>query len=168
MLLYLVRHGIAVARDDPRCPPDSDRPLTGEGRRRTRAVARGLETLGAAPALFLASPYVRAAETAALLRSALAADAEMRSLDSLVPDGDPAGLFVELRRTDAEQVMCVGHAPHLDRALAAAVGTERWAVTRLKKAGVACLELDPRTPAAAQLVWLLEPRMLRRLGGEEA
>jgi hypothetical protein len=37
ILLYLVRHGIAMDREDPNCPPDTERPLT--GRRADRSVA---------------------------------------------------------------------------------------------------------------------------------
>jgi phosphohistidine phosphatase SixA len=29
--LYLIRHGIAVDREDPNCPPDTERPLTPKG-----------------------------------------------------------------------------------------------------------------------------------------
>jgi phosphohistidine phosphatase SixA len=28
MHLYLIRHGIAIDREDPNCPPDTERPLT--------------------------------------------------------------------------------------------------------------------------------------------
>jgi hypothetical protein len=40
MRLYLMRHGIAIDREDPDCPPDPERYLTPKGIQRTRAAAR--------------------------------------------------------------------------------------------------------------------------------
>jgi phosphohistidine phosphatase SixA len=31
MRLYLIRHGIAMDREDPKCPPDTERALTPKG-----------------------------------------------------------------------------------------------------------------------------------------
>ena len=64
MQLYVVRHGIAIGREDPKCPPDAERYLTEEGVEKTREVAKGVAALGATADLFLSSPYVRAMQTA--------------------------------------------------------------------------------------------------------
>ncbi len=40
MKLYIVRHGIAIDREDPKCPPDPERYLTAEGVEKTRQVAK--------------------------------------------------------------------------------------------------------------------------------
>ena len=47
MQLYIVRHGIAIDREDPKCPPEAERYLTEEGIERTRQVAKGIAALGA-------------------------------------------------------------------------------------------------------------------------
>ena len=47
MQLYIVRHGIAIDREDPKAPPDPDRFLTEEGIERTKQVAKGIVALGA-------------------------------------------------------------------------------------------------------------------------
>ena len=39
MILYLVRHGIAVDPNDPKSPPEPERPLTAKGVQKTRAAA---------------------------------------------------------------------------------------------------------------------------------
>ena len=49
MILYIVRHGIAVDRDDPKCPPEAERPLTAEGVKKTRSAALGMKSMGANP-----------------------------------------------------------------------------------------------------------------------
>jgi len=38
MQLFIVRHGIAIDREDPRCPPDPERYLTEEGVEKTKQV----------------------------------------------------------------------------------------------------------------------------------
>ena len=48
-------------------------------------------------------------------------------------------------------------------ALAWALGVGQ-AVTGLKKAGAACIDLPVETPGRSRLLWLMEPRALRRLG----
>ena len=42
MLLYIVRHGIAIDRQDPKSPSDPERYLTPEGIKKTREVAKGI------------------------------------------------------------------------------------------------------------------------------
>ena len=71
MILYLVRHGIAVDRNDPKSPPEPERPLTAKGVQKTRAAALGLQALGAKPDVLITSPYVRAAQTAEIFAEAL-------------------------------------------------------------------------------------------------
>jgi len=46
MHVYLIRHGIAVDREDPICPPDTERPLTPKGMKRSHAAALGLRVAG--------------------------------------------------------------------------------------------------------------------------
>jgi len=42
MQLYLVRHGIAIDREDPKCPAEAERHSDEEGIKKTREVARGI------------------------------------------------------------------------------------------------------------------------------
>ena len=71
MQLYIVRHGIAIEREDPKCPPEADRYLTEEGIERTKQVAKGIVALGATADLLISSPYVRAMQTAEIFADAL-------------------------------------------------------------------------------------------------
>ena len=68
----------------------------------------------------------------------------------------------ELARTKTDQVMCTGHAPHMDEFIAHATGTRR-SFTALKKAGVACIEFEEMTPGAGVLIALYPPRVFRLL-----
>lgn len=164
MRLYLVRHGVAINRNDPACPPDPERPLTPKGVTKTKAVARGLITLQIQPRVMASSPYLRAVQTAEIICEALGFPVtKLRRTDALKPESKPSALLGELSRLKAGEVMCVGHAPNLDEIVAFAVGSNAL-FTALKKAGVACLEMESLDPPKGQLVWLHTPKTLRLLG----
>ncbi len=61
MQLYIVRHGIAIDREDPKCPSEAERYLTEEGVEKTKQVAKGIAALGLEADLMISSPYARAA-----------------------------------------------------------------------------------------------------------
>jgi phosphohistidine phosphatase len=116
-----------------------------------------------APELIVTSPYVRAVQTAQIAADVLGLDREgLRVSDDLLPDRDPAAFLERLRELGCE-VMCVGHAPHLNRLVAAALGVGERELTALSKAGAACLEFEEGGRSPARLVWLLPARTLRRL-----
>ncbi len=165
MHVYIVRHGIAVDREDPHCPPDPERYLTEEGVDKTKGVAKGLAALGVSPDLFLTSPYVRAVQTAEILADAVGYPRQkIRRSDVLLPGTEPSLLFCELAKDkQASSVFLFGHAPHLDDVIAAALGAKK-PLTALKKAGVALLELKRISPPIGLLVWLAIPKLLRRAG----
>lgn len=142
--------------------PDATRPLTARGRERCVAAARGLLALEAAPATILTSPLVRAAETAAIVAGVLGAPAPVRTA-TLAPGGDPERLLDEARTTGAATVIAVGHRPDLDELLAHALDVDR-PFTRLGKCGAAAVDLGG---GDAELLWVVTPRALRRLGGSD-
>ena len=165
MQLYIVRHGIAIDREDPKCPPEAERYLTEEGVEKTKQVAKGVAALGAAGDLFIASPYVRAVQTAEIFADAL--DYERRRIhrnELLLPGSEPTLLFRELaREKQTASIFVFGHAPHLDDVIAAALGSKKH-LSSLKKAGVALIELKRISPPMGVLGWLATPKMLRRSG----
>src|SRR5258708_10885341 len=153
MQLYVVRHGSAIDREDPKCPPDPERYLTEEGVEKTKQVAKGMATLGITGDLFLTSPYVRAAQTAEVFANALDyAKQKIRRTDLLLPGAEPTQLFRELARDkQVSTVFLFGHAPQLDDIIATALGSKKH-VTSLKTAAVAFLELKRLSPPIGPLV----------------
>ena len=67
MELLIVRHAIAFERNIARWPDDADRPLSPKGVARAAKAAAGIKQLVRAPTRVLASPLVRAQQTAAIL-----------------------------------------------------------------------------------------------------
>jgi phosphohistidine phosphatase len=163
MDLYIVRHGIAIDREDPKCPPDPERYLTEEGADKTKQVAKAIAALGITPDLLLSSPYVRAMQTAEIFANALKySKQKIRRTNLLLPGAESSALFRELAKDkQASSVFVFGHAPHLDELIAAAFGSKHH-ITALKKAGVAALKLKRVSPPSAEFLWLATPRLLRR------
>jgi len=163
MILYLVRHGIAIERTDPKSPAEAERPLTAQGVRKTRLAALGLCATGAKPDVFVTSPYVRAAQTAEIFAEALGfAPDKIRVSEALKPAENPTDILKEISRLRAKEVACFGHAPHLDLLIAHLAGA-RSAFTELKKVGAACFE-QSATHGRWEMRWILTPKILRQLG----
>ncbi len=163
MILYIVRHGVAVNRNDPHAPPEPERPLTRKGIEKTREAMLGLRELGPKPDAMITSPYLRAAQTAEIACEVFGFPREkVRSSDQLKPGANPADFVKELAHVRAKEVMCFGHAPHMDQ-LIAHLAEARRVFTALKKAGVACVELESVTEPKGNLLWILSPKVLRAL-----
>lgn len=165
MWVHLLRHGIAIDPTDPACPTDPERFLTDKGKTRARQGARGLRALGIAPEIVIASPYVRAQQTAEIACEELGGVARITS-DMLVPMADPSRIVDELRARAEQNILCVGHAPNLDLVAAYLVGADD-PVTSLKKAGCASIEIRHGRPGAGTgvLVGVYPASALRQLGG---
>jgi len=165
MQLFIVRHGIAVDREDPKCPADPERFLTDEGIEKTRQVAKGVAEVGAIPDLMITSPYLRAQQTAEIFAEQLEHPKQrIRKSDFLLPGAEPLQLFRELAKDkDLSVVFIFGHAPHLDDVVATALGAKHH-ISSLKKAGVALIELRRLVPPSGELIWLATPKLLRKAG----
>lgn len=165
MQVYIVRHGIAIDREDPKSPAEAERYLTEEGVTKTKQVAKALAAQGLHADLFMSSPFVRAMQTAEIFASAFEYPKQkIAKTETLLPGAEPSAFFRELvRQKQASSVFCFGHAPNVDDLVAAALGVSRQ-ITSLKKAGVALLELKRISPPSGQLVWLVTPKLVRKSG----
>lgn len=166
MRLLFIRHAIAGDRDEwaKSGRPDADRPLTDRGRTRMRRCARGLSRLMPRPDIIATSPWLRAAETAAIVSKAFGGPAPME-LPALVPGVEFTDLVSWLRSQKVTgTVALVGHEPHLGGALCYILTGRREGFFEFKKGGSALVQLaDPPTPGVARLLWAMEPGQLRRL-----
>jgi phosphohistidine phosphatase len=106
--LYLVQHGQAKAEDE-----DPARPLTEQGVGDVGRVAHyAVEQLSVRPARVVHSGKTRARQTAETWGRLLNVDVE--KIDSLAPNDDPK-TWVEQLDTETDDLMLVGHLPHLAR-----------------------------------------------------
>lgn len=166
MELVFLRHGQAMDREEWK-GSDGDRPLTAEGVARTKEVVRGLRTLKVRPDVILASPLLRARETAEIAKKGLLTDAKVELAEELTPDASPDRLLARLAElADKPVVLCVGHEPHISTTISAMVSGKMAASFEVKKAGAGCIRFTgtPKTGAGA-LLWLLPPKFLRVIAG---
>lgn len=164
MQVYLIRHGIAVDREAPNCPPDTQRPLTPKGIKKTYAAALGLRALKVKPNAVLTSPWLRAVQTAEIFCETLQYPSKkIIRTDSLKATSAPAELLRELQPLKAKIVLCFGHEPHLHLVISHVFHANAM-ITELKKAGLALLDLERAVPAQGILLALYPASTLRLLG----
>ena len=161
MTLYVLRHAIAEDRLPGR--PDSSRQLTGTGRSRCRRVLAHARRANVEPRAILASPYDRAAQTAAIARAELGCESEPIVTSALLPSGSVHDLWNVVRDHAAGgDVMVVGHNPQLSTLVTWLLGAREDALW-LKKSGLAALDIGGRGAfPRAELSWLLTPGLAGR------
>lgn len=152
MRLLLIRHADAGDRDPALWPDDTLRPLSDRGRKRHRRVARKLRRRGLVPTLVLASPWLRAWQTAVLTADvsggpapvavpALATAPEVRALAAAI---GPAA--------EDKLVALVGHEPWMGELASLLLTGEAHRMTiDFPKSGVLGLSLETVAAGAARL-----------------
>lgn len=154
--LLMLRH--AHAGDATRWLDDDDlRPLTEKGRGQADRVGRLLIATGYVPDAILASPLVRARDTAEIVADhvgvTVAIDArlggplDLATLDRILMDaGNP------------RRPLLVGHDPDFSELVSTLVG----APIHMRKATLARIDVErPLEPGAGDLGWLVPPELLR-------
>jgi phosphohistidine phosphatase len=143
-VIYLLRHGEA----EDGAGDDAARRLTAKGERQARDAGRALAALDVGIDACLASPKVRAVETARLACEALGVEVE-------VTEALRGGPFDALELADGRgDVLLVGHEP----VFSAEVGRLTGANVAMKKGGIAVVD-------GSRLVALLRPKELKRIAG---
>ena len=170
MNLYLMRHGIAVAADEPGINSDNERPLTSKGVKRQRRAARGLARLNIAFSSVLTSPVLRARQTAEIVAQYLGLEAKLEEISGLAPESSVEHLMLGLTRFhDQENVLLVGHEPLLsDTASFLLLGKSKPSLSmRFRKGGLCCIEIDDLPPTNPGLLhWHLTAKQLRLLASK--
>jgi phosphohistidine phosphatase len=167
MNVYLMRHGIALAQDDPSISHDGERPLTGKGVKRTRQAAKGIRRLKIPFDAILTSPLVRARQTAEIVAAALGIETRLEEISGLAPESTVEHLMFGLSRYhDREHLLLVGHEPLLSSVATALLGGRQPAkvIIVFKKGSLCNIEIDalPAT-TPGKLHWMLTPKQLRSL-----
>lgn len=143
-MIYLLRHG----ETEDGAGNDAARRLTEKGERQARDAGRALAALGVEVDACLASPKVRALETARLACEALGVEVE---LTEALRGGPFDALELAAGRGD---VLLVGHEPDFS----AEAGRLTGAKVAMKKGGIAVVD-------GSTLLALLRPKELRRIAG---
>jgi phosphohistidine phosphatase len=155
-----MRHGPAEEQADSGM--DSDRALTGSGRERVRGVAKLLLELDEQPLQIMASPLVRAVQTAeivALITRLGDRQGNVQVRRELSPGGGGgAGLVASLASAGSKRVMLVGHEPDMSELLATMVS--KGSPRPFEKAMVVGLQVGA-SGDHSRLRFVLDPKALR-------
>jgi phosphohistidine phosphatase len=163
MKLYILRHGIAVDYGAPGYARDADRPLTPEGERKLARIADAMEALELSFDLILSSPYTRARQTAEIVAEALDARKRLEFSDDLTPDGSFKKLieWINCLKSPPENVLLVGHEPHLSGLISLLVSGDSSFSVVMKKGGLCKLSIESLNHGrCAALEWLLTPKQM--------
>jgi len=164
MNLFLLRHGVAVERDEFDYAGDAARPLTSKGRKQLRGVAAALRAMGVCFDVILSSPLVRARQTAEIIAAELKLQKRLVFADELKPGGDAKKLFQKIAglKKVPGNVLLVGHEPDFSELISLLVTGSRGGGFALKKGGLAKLEIEKlRAHKCAILAWLLTPAQMK-------
>ncbi len=166
MRLSLLRHGIAVARGTPGYAHDGERPLTKEGEKEMRRIARGMQSIDLSYDLVLSSPFVRARRTAEIVAETFGIEEKLALTSHLETGGDPRRLVKEItsRSKGLDSVLLVGHEPYLSGLISVLLGGDERIAVVLKKSGLCQLQIEKLVYGrCAELEFLLTPRQLKQI-----
>jgi phosphohistidine phosphatase len=165
MRIYLIRHGNAVDTGTADFDEDAQRLLSEKGREKMKNIACALKNLGVKPNLIVSSPYVRAEQTAQILKKVLECKRDFALSDALVPLGNPGDILGEINeKYNVDELILVGHEPCLSVLIGMLISGAPDILITLKYGSVCCLSVDNlRMQRVAVMEWLLTPKILSRI-----
>jgi phosphohistidine phosphatase len=159
MNLYFLRHGDALSQ----AADDASRPLSPLGRLQATIAGRTLARLKIVPGLVLASPLLRARQTAELVMKELHLTA-LETTEYLTPTTDPRQLVAELNARAQASVLLVGHLPSLQTAASLIVSGTRDAGLRVMTGTLIGVETPPRVEyGSGVLQWLFSYEQMKAM-----
>lgn len=155
MQLYIMRHGEAAPASGFDLDADAGRPLTANGRAQVVEVISRRKRALADLELVLASPYLRARQTARLVMGQLDTAPQLLITDCLTPDSRPAAVLDFIEQLGASAILIASHMPLVARLVESltAGGGHRVIGT----AWLAALEIEAMTPGFGELIWMEKP-----------
>jgi phosphohistidine phosphatase len=166
MDLFLMRHAVAVARAVG--VDDFQRPLTKEGQRDQRLVARTLFPLLWPLDHLFSSPLLRARQTADIVAEILGFPGEVEETTVLGEDCTVEGMLKLLHGSPRQaRILCVGHEPNMSRLSAVFLdGEGRSAVAFQPGSTIALTFVGHASPGRGILRFFLRPADLLQLTGK--
>jgi phosphohistidine phosphatase len=135
-----MRHGVSQSR--AASGRDQDRELTPEGAEEVRQVAARAKEAGLAPRWIVASPLVRAQQTARIAARELGYEEPILTSTRLTPESDPAELWAEVRDLAPDSpLLFVAHEPLLS-SVASWMLSESRVVVSFRPASLVRIDFD--------------------------
>jgi phosphohistidine phosphatase len=156
--LYIIRHTEAVPLGQDGIDTDEARPLTPAGAAACKPLAAALKRLAPKLDKLLASPLVRAKETATGIAEHWGDKApHVIETPTLTPGTRKRELLETIRDTRGRAIGLVGHNPDLSELVGWLIGDRNVGI-ELEKGGMACVRFAERAgKGTGSLVWMVTP-----------
>ncbi|MFC1742649.1 phosphohistidine phosphatase SixA [Candidatus Riflebacteria bacterium] len=153
MFLFLVQHGLAKDKSE-----DPDRPLSDKGREEVERILKFFAKSSLQVKNIFHSGKTRAKQTAEMLNRAFKVKDGVETSPDLNPL-DPANLWVKKLDDYQENIMLVGHLPHLSVLASLLLGSdEDNTPVCFRQGGVVCLKKTETSKWS--LVWMVTPDII--------
>jgi phosphohistidine phosphatase len=153
MRVYLVQHGEAKTKQ-----ADPERPLSARGKQSCRSSGSFLQSRGVRVSAVWHSKKLRAKQTAEILAATTGGSA-LEEKEGLGPKDALTTVRQALAET-TQDVMIVGHLPHLNRLASQLIAEDEAAdCVQFQNAGVVCLEQD--ADRKWRMAWMVPPELLK-------
>ncbi|MBX7150254.1 phosphohistidine phosphatase SixA [bacterium] len=164
MNIYLLRHGIA-ADIGPGIKSDFERPLTEEGNKEMRLEAKGMKNLGIQFTKILASPLIRAKQTAEVVTEILDCRGKLQECKALGIPASRSHLLDDLKQFNFEdEILLVGHEPEMGYLAGFFIGNLKLRLP-FKKGSLCKIEISHLQPSPmGEIKWFLTPKQLKLIG----
>lgn len=156
MVVYFLRH----AEAEPDAGSDFERKLTPKGLEQAARVGKFLLSNGLLPDAIVASPVIRAMQTAKAVAKKLASAGLVEG--SWLACGMTAATCIEELRAYSElsTVMLVGHEPDFSDAIAAMLGAPDPDAFNIRKASLTAIEIGGLCAGGGRLQFLVPVRLM--------
>lgn len=135
MKIYLVQHAEAKREEE-----DPERGLTEKGIEDLKKIGKFLEKLDIKINKIYQSGKKRAYQTAEILKESLKLKLNIEKIDGISPMDEPEILFEKIKNLN-EDIMVVGHLPHLSKFLSLLIsGDKNKEIVSFKMGSVLCIE----------------------------
>lgn len=147
--IWVLRHGEAERNTGH----DPDRALTERGVHHAQAAGAWLATVATSDLRAIASPYLRAQQTAQqVLRSV--PNKTLTTVEWLAPDLNPRDVLAELKKIPDREILLVSHQPLVGALVGLLVAADYRAAPPMETAALAELSLSLIAPGMATLMSL--------------
>ena len=153
MFVYLVQHAESKSEQE-----DPSRSLSAKGMHDVKKVASFASQCNLKIHMIFHSSKLRAKQTAEVLSEHLDPAKGVSEVDGLAPLDDPA-IWAQRLKDIPEDVILVGHLPHLDKLASLLLcGDKDKNIISFKMAGIVCLERTDTESYALQ--WMVTPEVV--------
>ncbi len=154
MKLYFFRHADAATQ----AANDDDRAISKKGKKQCKRVGEFCSLRGIRPDVILASPLLRAQQTAKPIAATL--DVLIETVPWLVYETATEQVLEQLAaRSELSSIMIVGHEPDFSQLAATLLGSESEAI-RVRKASLLLLDVSEFRKGGARLEWSIPAQLM--------